>query len=153
MEVSLIKLAQGALAPADEHEAEKLRRLKLGALVKCEMTETRNPQFHRKFMALMRLGFESFNPPEATYKGYPVETDFDQFREDVTIAAGFFVVHYRIDGSFRVRAKSISFGRMKQPQFELVYSAVANVLLRGVLVRYQNRAVLDNVVNQILGFV
>jgi len=153
MEINLIKLAQGALAPADEHEAEKLRRLKLGALVKCQITETRNPQFHRKFMALVRLGFDSFHPPEATYKGLPVEVDFEQFREDLTIAAGFRVVTYRINGDFRVRAKSISFARMTQDEFERVYSAVANVLLRGVLARYQNRAVLDNVVNQILGFV
>lgn len=153
MDIQLIKVAQGALVPADEHEAEKLRRIKVGGLVKCQIAETRNPKFHRKFMALVKLGFESFTPPETTYKGYPVEANFDQFREDVTIAAGYFVVHYRIDGSFRVRAKSISFARMEQDEFERVYSAVANVLLRGVLVRYQNRANLDSVVNQILGFV
>jgi len=153
MEIQLIKVAQGALVPADENEAEKIKKFKLGALVRCEVAEVRNPQFHRKFMALVRLGFDSFSPPEATHKGFPVETDFEQFREDLTIAAGFFVVAYRIDGTFRVRAKSISFARMKQDEFERVYSAVANVLLRGVLARYQNRAVLDNVVNQILGFV
>lgn len=153
MEIQLIKVAQGALVPADENEAEKIKKFKLGALVRCEVAEVRNPQFHRKFMALVRLGFDSFSPPEAMHKGFPVETDFEQFREDLTIAAGFFVVAYRIDGTFRVRAKSISFARMKQDEFERVYSAVANVLLRGVLARYQNRAVLDNVVNQILGFV
>ncbi|MEJ7806008.1 MAG: DUF1367 family protein [Telluria sp.] len=153
MEINLIKVAQGALLPADEHEAEKLRRIKVGALVKCAISETRNGPFHRKFMALVRLGFASFNPPEATYKGFPVEAEFEQFREDLTIAAGFFVVAYRIDGTFRVRAKSISFSNMEQDEFESVFSAIANVLLRGVLARYQNRAVLDNVVNQILGFV
>lgn len=153
MEIQLIKVAQGALVPADEHEAEKLRKFKIAALVRCEVAEVRNPQFHRKFMALVRLGFDSFLPPAAEYKGYPVEVDFEQFREDVTIAAGFFTVTYRTNGEFRVRAKSISFARMTQETFERVYSAVANVLLRGVLVRYQNRANLDSVVNQILGFV
>jgi hypothetical protein len=153
VDIQLIKIAQGALVPADEHEADKLRRIKVGGLVKCQISETRNPKFHMKFMALVRLGFDSFHPPEETYKGLPVETDFEQFREDLTIAAGFRTVAYRIDGSFRVRAKSISFARMEQDEFERVYSAVANVLLRGVLVRYQNRAVLDSVVNKILGFV
>lgn len=153
MEISLIKVAQGALVPADEHEAERLKKIKLGALVKVELTQTRNPMFHRKFMALLRLGFDAFNPPEETYKGYPVEKDFDQFREDLIIAAGFFNVTYRINGDMRVKAKSISFARMDQETFERLYSNVANVLLRGILVKYQNRANLDSVVNQILGFV
>jgi hypothetical protein len=153
MEINLIKVAQGALVPADEHEAEKIKKIKLGALVKVELTQTRNPMFHRKFMALLRLGFDAFHPPEETYKGYPVEKDFDQFREDVIIAAGFRTVTFRINGDIRVRAKSISFARMSQEDFERLYSNVANVLLRGVLIKYQNRANLDSVVNQILGFV
>lgn len=149
----LIKLAQGALAPADEHEAEKIRKFKLGALVRCEVAQVRNPQFHRKVLALIRLGFESFTPPEAEYKGFPVERDFKQFREDLTIAAGFFTCTYRINGEVRVRAKSISYANMEQDEFERVFSAIANVLLRGVLVRYKDRATLDNVINTILGFV
>lgn len=153
MEVMLIKVAQGALVPADEAEADKLRRMKVGALVKVEATELRNPKFHRKFHALMRLGYDHFEAPAIEHLGQRVQKNYEQFREDITILAGFYSVYYRLDGSYRIRAKSIKFGRMKQETFEHLYSAVADVLLSKVLTQYQNRAVLDNVVNQIMGFV
>ena len=47
-------------------------------------------------------------------------------------------------------AKSISFGRMEEPEFEKLYSAVVNVLLARVLTTYENREQLDAVVDQIL---
>jgi len=52
----------------------------------------------------------------------------------------------------KLKAKSISFANMDDAEFEKVYSAVADVLLNGVLVRYSGRSELDVVVNQILGF-
>lgn len=153
MDILLLKHPKGFLYPADELEAEKIKTMKQGVLVRAEVKQVRNPQFHRKFMALLRIGFDAFNPPAGEYKGFPVQKDFEQFREDVTIAAGFFTVSYRINGEMRVRAKSIRFGRMSQEDFERLYSQVANVLLQKILAHYQNRANLDNVVNQILGMV
>ena len=42
---------------------------------------------------------------------------------------------------------------MDDLEFERVYSAVADVLLAGVLVRYAGRDELDSVVDKLLGFV
>ena len=154
MDILLLKHPKGFLYPADELEAEKLKKVRKDVLVRAEIVQVRNPQFHRKFMALLRVGFDAFEVPlGAEYKGYEIQKDFEQFREDVTIAAGFFTVSYRINGDTRVRAKSIKFGRMSQEEFERLYSQVADVLLQKVLAHYQNRANLDNVVNQILGLV
>jgi hypothetical protein len=153
MEILLLKHARGFLYPADEQEAEKIQKLKVGVLIRSDIAQVRNAMFHRKFFALLRIGFDAFTPPEAEYKGFPVEKDFEQFREDVTIAAGFFTVSYRINGETRVRAKSISFSRMTPEDFERLYSQAANVLLQKVLAQYENRANLDNVINQMLGMV
>ena len=153
MELLMLKHARGFLYPADEIEAEKFKKFKVGVLIRTEIAQVRNALFHRKFFALLRVGFDAFEPPEGEYKGFPVQKDFEQFREDVTIAAGFFTVSYRINGEMRVRAKSISFARMTPEDFERLYSQAANVLLQKILAHYQNRANLDNVVNQILGMV
>lgn len=154
MDILLLKHPKGFLYPADELEAEKIKKIRADVLVRAEVKQVRNPQFHRKFFALLRVGFDAFEVPAgAMYKGFEVQKDFEQFREDVTIAAGFFTVTYRINGDTRVKAKSISFGRMTPENFERLYSQVADVLLQKVLAHYQNRANLDNVVNQILGLV
>ena len=154
MEIFLLKHPKGFLYPADELEYEKVKTLKPGVLIRADIARVRNALFHRKFFKLLRVGFEAFEVPEGTeYRGMPVQKDFEQFREDVTIAAGFYIVTYRINGDMRIKAKSISFGKMSPEEFERLYSQVADVLLQKVLAQYQNRANLDNVINQMLGLV
>ena len=151
MEILLTKLPGGVLAPIDEVQAELLKAFKENALLRCEIKQVRNPKFHRKFFALLTVGFEAWEPEVRDYKGFEIQKDFEHFREDVTIAAGHYVVTTNLHGAVRLRAKSISFGSMKQDAFEKLYSAVANVLLQRVLVRY-TRADLDEVIQRIVGF-
>lgn len=151
MEILLTKHPDGVLLPADEDEREKLHRFAQGEILKAEVKVMRNSGFHRKFFAMLRVGFDAFTPAVTEYRGFLVEKNFEQFREDVIVAAGFYTVTTNLRGAVRVKAKSIRFGRMRQEEFEKVYSAVANVLLNTVLVRY-TRQDLDNVVNQLLGF-
>jgi hypothetical protein len=153
MEILLIKHKEGFLYPSDEHEGEKLKRFKVGAVIRCDVAQMRNYLFHRKFFALLNVGFDAFTPEMTEYQGWAVQKDIDSFREEVIIAAGFYVVTATIKGTVRLRPKSIKFSRMDQATFERLYSQVANVLLEKVLRHYGNRANLDNVVNQVLGFV
>lgn len=129
--------------------------LEAGEMAVVEMVFPRNPKFHRKFFALLNVGFDAWEPPRKrrTYKGMPVQKNFEQFREDVTIAAGFYDQTFDLSGRLRLKAKSIRFSGMDDAEFERVYSAVADVLLAGVLVRYAGREELDSVVDQIMGFV
>jgi hypothetical protein len=152
MEILLTKHQDGFLIPADDVEAEKLRHFARGEVIRAEVKLMRNSQFHRKFFAMLRIGFDAFSPAVTEYRGFTVEKNFDQFRDDVIVAAGFYTITTSLHGKVRVKAKSIRFGRMKQESFEEVYSAVANVLLGTVLTRY-TRQDLDNVVNQLLEFV
>lgn len=151
MEIFLSKTVNGVLAPLNEFEAEKLKRFKQGAMIRAEVKTVRNNRFHRKFFALIQLGFDAWEPEVKEFKGFEIQKDMDHFREDVTIAAGHYVVTSNLHGAVRLRAKSISFAKMEQPDFEKLYSSVANVLLQRVLTKY-TRADLDQVIERILGF-
>jgi hypothetical protein len=151
MEVLLKKTLGGALVPLDEGQEDLLKKFGVDSLLRCEIKQVRNPRFHRKFFALLNVGYEAWEPPMQEYKGYEVQKEFEHFREDVTIAAGFYVVTTNLHGTVRLRAKSISFAKMDEDEFERLYNNVANVLLQSVLTRYSRRD-LDAVVNRILGF-
>ena len=151
MDIFLVKSPDGRLHPADEQQAEMLKKFAPAVLIRCSITRVRNERFHRKFFALLNLGFESWEPEVKEFKGFEIQKDFEHFREDVTIAAGHYVVTSNLHGAIRLRAKSISFAAMEQEPFEKLYSAVANVLLARVLSRY-TRADLDRVIERILGF-
>jgi hypothetical protein len=132
----------------------RVKKAEAGELIKVSFILERNSKFHRKFFALLNVGFDAWDPgrKHKTYKGDPVAKDFDQFREDVTILAGFYEQTFDLDGNMKLKAKSISFASMDQAQFEMVYSAVADVLLEKVLVNYKDRDELDEVVDRILRF-
>ncbi|MDF0506571.1 DUF1367 family protein [Burkholderia cenocepacia] len=151
MEILLTKAADGTLRPLDAAQAELLKPLKADALVRCEIKRVRNPRFLRKFMALVTVGFEAFEPPQQEFRGLVVEKSFDRFRKDLVIAAGYYTPVANFRGDVRAEPKSLSFASMDEAEFNEVYNAVANVLLQSVLVRY-TRVDLDRVVNQILGF-
>lgn len=129
----------------------RVKGLERGELMKIEATIPRNPMYHRKFFALLRTGFDAWVPPMVG--GDTPQKNFEQFREDITILAGYSEAAFDIDGNLRLRAQSISFGSMEQPQFEALYSAVVNVLLERVLTTYADREELDLVVEKIMGFV
>jgi hypothetical protein len=124
-----------------------------GELVRLTYTMPRNVAFHRKFFAMLTVGFEHWEPSRKhkTYKGRPIEKNFEQFRSDVTILAGCYDQTFDLRGRMHLKAHSISFGKMDQDTFEKLYNAVASVLLKDVLANY-TRADLDRVVNELLHF-
>lgn len=125
-------------------------KMEPGEIISLDMAFARNPRFHRKFFALVKIGFDAWEP-ELKHKGQPVEKNFDQFREDLLIVAGFYTQTWNLDGQMTVRPRSISFASMDDAEFEQVYSACADVLLGRVLTQYKGRAELDAVVERVLG--
>jgi len=149
-ELLLMKTPQG-LIPTDEEQSELMKRVKVGKVIKVKWSEVRNYDFHKKFFAMLNLGFDAFEPPEQTFRGMRVEKNFDRFRKDCVIQAGYYDVAVNLNGDVKAEAHSISFGRMSQEEFEKVYNAVANVLLLKVLRNY-TRPDLDRVVEQLIRF-
>ena len=152
MELLLTKTPQGYLIPSDEAEAEKMKRFKVGGTIRAKVAQMRNYKFHKKFFAMLDVGFDAWEPSEKEHKGLPVQKNKERFRKDCIIAGGFYEPVVNLRGEVRAEAKSISFASMEEEEFEKVYSAVADVILQRVLRNY-TRADLDRVVHQILGFV
>lgn len=135
--VVLIKLPTGALVPFAEEDAEKLSKIKTGSPVRCEITQMRNPFFHKKFFSLVKFLFDIWadGVPRKIYKGEMVQPSMERFRKDLTILAGHYVAHYNIRGEVRLEAESISFAKMSQEDFEALYSSIINVALQKVINR------------------
>ena len=60
---SFVKSPGGVLIPAtpDAHEFIE-KKFKLGAVLYADFKKARNPVFHRKFFALLNLGFDYWQP-------------------------------------------------------------------------------------------
>ncbi len=134
MEILLIKTMSGALVPANEEEAGKLKRFKVGATVKGSYSEMRNGKFFNKWWTLAQLGYEFWTEtaemPE--HKGHRVEPNFDKFRKDLTILAGYWHPVATITGETRAEADSISWAKMNEETFEKLYSATITALLKHI---------------------
>lgn len=149
--IVLTKTASGALVPVDPQAAEYIAKLKVGAGVTATVKRARNVQFHKKLFALLNLAFDAWEPAPATYKGEVVGKNFDQFRNDVIVLAGFYEMAVNLRGETRLTAKSISFANMAQDDFDQLYSKVIDVILARILTNY-SRDDLDAVVENILQF-
>jgi hypothetical protein len=150
-EIILTKAANGTLVPVDPQAAEYIAKLKLGAGVSATVKKHRNPRFHRKYFALLNLAYEAWEPADKEFRGMPVQKNFDRFRKDVIIAAGFYDVVVNINGDVRAEAKSINFSSMDDAEFSDLYSKTVDVVLNRFLTNY-SRDDLDNVIDQILSF-
>lgn len=155
MKIYLTKI-HDSLVPENEDAAKWLDKVPTGETLFLEIKKTRNYRFHRKFFALLNFLFSRWEPLElqdSKWKGVTPEKSFEQFRKDIVILAGHYDAYYRVDGSVRIDAKSIRFGRMEEAEFEELYGAVIDVGLKHFLTGYENREEVDRTVNEILGFV
>lgn len=133
---------------ADEEARLKFKRYmesrEGGELVKLAYSEPRNPGFHRKFFAMVNHAFDHWDPARGrkrlTFKGKPIEKNFERFRKDMVIRAGFYAPSYEVGRNgktiVRLEAESLAFGSMTQERFTEVYEAVFKVLLEDVMVNY-----------------
>lgn len=133
-EILLICTHTRMLAPADDEARETARKWKIGALLRVDAKQMRNGAFFRKWWALVQLGYDYWSetcvPME--YKGKPVLPNFDRFRKDVTIMAGFYEPTWNLKGEMRVDAESLKWSSMSEERFTQLYDATINVLLKMV---------------------
>ena len=140
-----------SFVPVDIANLEVMEELTPGAEYKATLSRPRNIKFHRKLFALLKLGYDAFHPEMVSYKGIVAEKDMDRFRHDITILAGHYKAVINIKGEVRLEAKSISFAKMDEEKFEKFYSSVINVILKEVMINY-NEEELRQTVDEILGF-
>lgn len=133
MDLLFQKSATGLL-PACEEAAEWLRKKKLGATILVEPREMRNGAYFRKWFALVQFAYDHWSECVATieYNGQPVLPDFERFRKDVTISAGFYHPVVNLKGELRIEAESLKWSQMTEERFDQLYSATIQVMLRRV---------------------
>jgi len=130
--IQLVK-TNGRLAPLTEDDKRRVSSLADGEIIEADAKLHRNSRFHRKFMAMMRYAYEQYaDSAEDNEQPLP----FDDFRKEITKAAGFFILHYLPDGSYRRDAKSLAFASMEEDEFRQVYDRCCKVVLDHILTNW-----------------
>jgi len=105
-------------------------------------------------MALFSYAFSIWEPPEnkannlIKLSGITPDKSFDRFRKDLTILAGYYDATYRLNGEVRFEAKSLSFAKMSEDEFEELYKKLIDVIVKHVLNNYSEddlEEVLENI--------
>lgn len=122
------------LVAADDEAKDLHRKWKVGSIVRSDFKLMRNGAYFRKWWALAKLGFDYWSevcePME--FKGKPVLPNFDRFRKDLTITAGFYTPVWNIKGELRVEAESLAWSSMSEQRFTELYDATIRALLQEV---------------------
>lgn len=150
VDLSFVKTDYGVY-PASKETEEYLSKLKYGEQIHGDFKKRRNVRFHRKFFALLNVAFDMWEPGELANKYGKVEKNFDQFRHDIVILAGYYNQVFRTNGDIRVEAKSISFSKMDESEFEMLYSSVIDVVLKHICTNIEKDELQESV-DQVIGF-
>jgi len=146
MKVDFIKQPGGVLIPSSEIDVEKMTKFKTGEYYPVDIKLCRNPQFHRKVMAFFTFCMEYWAGEQVMEFGSH-SAQFDRFRYDLTILAGYYIQTTRIDGSVRLEAKSIAFGNMEEEEFRELYTALINAASKHIF-----KDPSESIYNQLLSF-
>lgn len=143
MQIEMIKTAGGVFAPAFEHDLPRLTKFKNGEMYTAEFKLTRNPAHHRKAFAFFNFCFAHWAADRAGLEHMDEHSQFDRFRKDLTILAGFYEQTVRLNGEVRTEAQSLAFSNMDQEQFERCYSALINAAIKHVFAGTTDPAILN----------
>ena len=145
MKIEVIKHPGGVFSPANDMEFEKTVKFKTGEQYQVEIKLHRRPEFHRKVFAFFNFCFYHWKSDRV----FIDETgQFDVFRKNLIVLAGFYDEYFNLKGEVRIEAKSLSFGSMSQEEFELCYSALINAAIRTIFKDLND----STIENQLLSF-
>jgi len=131
VKLDMLKFHGGQLSPASEYAAERLEKFKNGEQYEIEIKLTRNPQFHAKVFAFFKFCFEHWRSDR---EFMDERGQFDVFRNNLTVLAGYYDTYYNIKGEPRIEAKSLSFANMDQEDFESCYQALIAAAMRTIFI-------------------
>jgi len=120
MKLTIVKQLNNSFKVAYDSDYEKLKKIKVGDLLECEIKKPRNYMFHKKYFALLNLVFQN----------QEIYANIDDLRNDITIEAGFFTLRENIKGDVIKQAHSISFASMDKYKFEEYYSKCLYVIVK-----------------------
>lgn len=131
----LVTYRNGSFVPFVEDEAMHFVE---GMDYNCEITNPRNAAFHRKYMALLKIAFDKWEPDEIevevrTGVKLKASKNFDRFRKDIAIVTGHYTMAVSIKGEPRAVADSISFAKMNEATFTKLYNRTIDYILKYIV--------------------
>ena len=105
------------IRPLYSSDAEQMQKLKQNTEYRFDVKQARNVDFHRKFFALIKLGFEN----QEEYN------NIEHYRKIITMKAGFYETIETLKGTVYLPT-SISFDSLDQTTFEELFSRVLDVI-------------------------
>ncbi|QIL40997.1 DUF1367 family protein [Pedobacter sp. HDW13] len=133
MKLSLVKQLNNTFKVAFDSDYEKLQKIKPNEMVECEITKPRNYKFHKKFFALINLVFDN----------QEIYQHLDDLRHDLIVESGYFESRPNLYGEEIKKPKSISFAKMDEYEFNELYSAVLDTIIKHF--NFDRQDIIDNV--------
>ena len=108
-----------------DEDYETKQRLKPNEVYRVDVVKARNIDFHRKYFALINIGWEYLNEDQVRF----FKNNKEGFRKCVQIAAGYYNLTYSIKRREWVEeSMSISFEKMDEFEFKDLYNKVRDVI-------------------------
>jgi len=121
----LLKNTINGLIPMYDDDFDQKKKLKLFETYTAEVRVARNIEFHRKYFALINIGWEYMNEKQVEFYNHSKEG----FRKSVQIAAGACEKVWSIRRQEWVEDSiSISFDKMDEIEFRELYNRVKDVI-------------------------
>ena len=133
MKIALIRQMNNSFIAAYDSDYDVVKKLKQGEVYFFEVKQERNIGFHRKFFALIKM----------IYENQDHYNNFDKLRKDLIISAGYYDEHTTIWGEVVQEAKSISFAKMSEDDFQKLYSDVLDEIVKHF--NFEKELIIQNV--------
>lgn len=120
------KVTPCGLVPLHDSDLDLKKRLRVGSVVRCKVSNPRNYEHHKKFFALVRLTFD--NLPLPLVEKLNIRNEYDmlrRFKRDL----GYFTNTINEYGEHEIEYLSISFVAMEQHEFEQFYNQCIDLVL------------------------
>jgi len=142
MRINMIKQAGGALVPASDIEADRMKRFKNFEHYEINIKLSRTPGFLRKMFVFFNFCFAHWCADRTHWQFMDEKAQFETFRKDLTIQAGFYVQTWDIGGNLKIEAESLAFENMEPERFSQCYNALINCAMAKIF-RGTDREIYD----------
>lgn len=140
-DIWLVKGVDGALRPALEQDAERLKRFKAGDPFRAEIRKTRNGKHHRLGMGMLQWVFDNQDR-------YDV---FEDFLVEIKLRTGHYREHITLKGKVVYVPLSISFEKMDEVEFGEWRSKAVNAVLK-YFMPGMDEPEFESALNRVLGY-
>lgn len=145
MKIRTVKTEYG-LVPETDEDKLKYNKAEYGTTFDCKSVSKRNSRFHRKFFSMVQLAWE--NCPESIAKNYPQQQNVpEKFWKELVKRSGYYEEQVNFKGIKEYTAKSIAFDSMDNDEFEDLYSAVLDTILRWIMPDTDRELIADMLAN------